>query len=95
MILFGADQLSIWCAPIVWLVLTDFKLVLTDFPVGRDRFFRFSLSIHNATIANNLVCYSFHLAKILKMVYDLAFFVLLTLNTYLFSVYLQLQQCKC
>jgi len=82
MILFGADQLSIWCAPIVW-------LVLTDFPVGRDRFFRCSLSIHNATIANNLVYYSFHLAKLLKMVYDLSFFVLLTLNTHLFSVILQ------
>ena len=76
MILFGTDQLSIWYAPIVWLVLTDFKLVLTDFSAGRDRFFSCSLSIHNANIANNLVCYSFHLAKLLKMVYDLAFFVL-------------------
>jgi len=47
MILFGADQLSIWYAPIVW-------LVLTDFPAGRDRFFSRSLSIHNANIANNL-----------------------------------------
>ena len=36
MVLFGADQLSIWCAPIVWLVLTDFKLVLTDSPDSRD-----------------------------------------------------------
>ena len=54
MILFGADQLSIWCAPIVWLVLTDFKLVLTDLPAGRNRFFSRSLSIHNANIANNL-----------------------------------------
>lgn len=39
MILFGADQLSIWCVPIAWLVLTDFKLVLTDFPAGRDYIF--------------------------------------------------------
>lgn len=54
MILFGADQLSIWCAPIIWLVLTDFKLVLTDLPTGRNRFFSRSLSIHNANIANNL-----------------------------------------
>jgi len=52
-ILFGADQLSNWCAPIVWLVLTDFKLVLTDFSAGRYRFFSCSLSIHNANIANN------------------------------------------
>jgi recombinational DNA repair ATPase RecF len=53
-IIFGADQLFIWCVPIVWLVLTDFKLVLTDLPAGRNRFFSRSLLIHNANIANNL-----------------------------------------
>mgnify|MGYP007101877009 CR=1 FL=1 len=40
MILFGAYQFSIWCAPIDWLVLTDFKLVLTNSPAGRNRFFQ-------------------------------------------------------
>ena len=54
MILFGADQFSIWCAPIDWLVLTDFKLVLTDLPAGRNRFFSRSLSIHDANIKNYL-----------------------------------------
>ena len=51
MILFGADQLSIWCAPIVLLVLTDFKLVLTDCLAGRYYVFYRSLQVYCANIA--------------------------------------------
>jgi recombinational DNA repair ATPase RecF len=66
-IIFGADQLFIWCVPIVWLVLTDFKLVLTDLPAGRNRFFSRSLSIHNVNIANNLETMYSYLHIIIKL----------------------------